>query len=558
MSSVGAADRNRASEELRQAREEFENREANSAKRHRKEMKTVTDKHRNELDKVQKAYQSNIDEMKERNKETMTTRDQKNSDDIKRVREIYLSQIKKNSEDNELQKDAYKSSYENEIDRERKVNSNRTETLNRNFRANLEERDKNLADLTTRSNVKLKEEINSRTEKIKNKFDKELHSVVEDRDRLMEQQSHDVANLKRTQNEQMHDLQRQARFNQDKERAHFDSVLSTTNATHEEMLNNRNELLQVERKRMQKRFNGILDERINNLAQAEMKLKDDATERIDRELRVANSDRMKSEQQRILDNISAARIKNITEKHMNEQFQDRLNDVERQKQEMRESFLSVTDKRIEENNHKINKVIQETNRRHRMDQNIRDQQGRDAIANLEFTSKNQIEHTNNQADKRIRRIMNSSNDAQNAHLKQSEANLEQLKSNYIESLSGQRESQMEQIQQMRIDMEARLREQMLKGQKKHEETVANYEQQIEKLKETSMNDLQRLKDSYEQRLVQRDKALKLERDSQEMKNKTRIVAQEETHQKDLERIEKRHQEQMANLAARIKSYEKKV
>lgn len=558
MSTINASDRARATEEIREAREEYEAREANNVKKQRKELKRANEKHVAEISKLQEQYQTQVDELRDRQKENMSVKDQRFQKEIERVKSLYVDQMKRKSMDNEEQRNIVRETHSQELNQERRAAATQREVLTENFHNSIKERDKDMQQYAEDSTIRMKGAITNRGEKLKERFDRDMKAIIEDRDRSAEQQARDIKNLRTNFKNRVDDLDRKNRSDRLKDQSNFKSALENTQSTNNEVLTTQRELLAAERKSIQKRFGDTLEKRLEEMGEAERNLKETAMDRIDRQVRKAETGRREAEQGRILDSITAKRMQGTTERHLNEQFENRLSEVEKQKRLQRDIILDIADQRVDDQLHKNEKILQETNRRHKMDSNIRTQQARDEFANLETVTRGQVLHSNSQAEERVRKIVDTTTKAQQNQQKFHEKNLDVMKNTYVDNLANQRQAQMEQLQKIRVTMENRLRDNMNRSEQQLDKVTGQYEAEIAQLKERHKEEIERTKASIEQRLSQRDKSADVQREAQELKFKSKLSAMEETHQADLDRLQRRHQEQIASMEARIKSINRKV
>lgn len=558
MSSVKAAERSRAAEEVREAREEYETRSTRNNKRQREELKRANEKQVKELNRLQEQYAAQVDDLRERQKEVMTKRENKFQQDMDKMKSLYLDQLKRNATDSEQMKTAIRSSFGDQIERERATARVQSENMQRNFKAEIDEKAKDYDSFSTNVNKEMAESIDKRVTALRGKHEKDLKLLEENRMGKETERTLEVENIRNNSRKQVSDTKRKAEADYNRAKASFEMGLRGAQISQEQVLENQRDLLAAERKSMQKRFGEALESRLIGFETAERAIKDQAMERIDREVRTAKMDKLESENRRILDSISMSRAKGISEKNLKNAFESRLNEIESQKNRMRDEILELADQRITTQNHKNDKIVQDTNRRHKMDLNIRSQQARDEFANLELVTANQVFHTNTRADERIRKIMDVTNEAQNNQQRFHDKSVISLKNSNADNFAAHQQKQMEALQQIRLRLEDQLRGQVEKANRKVETVVSNYEKQIARLKEGQRDELARLKASYEEKFKGQEQAAKLERKGVDAQFKSKMSAIEEYHQRDIEAMERRHQEQVANMEARVKALSRRV
>lgn len=558
MSSVKAAERSRAAEEVREAREEYENRANRMSKRQREELKRANEKHVHELNKMQEQYAAQVEDLQERQSEVLSKREAQFKREMDKMKNLYLEQIKRNASDAEHMKGAIRSSYDDQLDRERAIARVQRENMERNFKSEIDEKSKSYDTFASDMRERMSGSIEKQVGKLREKHAEDIKRLEQDRMAKETDRTLEVEQIRNNYRNREAEIARKSANDYKRAQANFQVGLREGQIATEQVLESQREILASERKDMQKRFSNALERELDKFQNAERAIKQQAMDRIDREVRTAKLQKMEAENRRILEAIQEQRARGISEKNIKEQFEGRLKEIELQKNKMRDEILEVANERIAVQNHKNDKILQDTNRRHKLDTNIRAQQARDEYANLELVTANQVHHTNARADERIRKILDVTNEAQKNQQRFHEKSVVEMKNNQADNFAEYQQKQMEQLQQIRLRLEDQLRNQVEKANQKVERVTANYEKEIARIKEDQRDELSRVKAAYEEKLKERDKTLVLERKGLDAQYKSKVAAIEEYHQRDVEAMERRHQEKIANMEARVKALSRRV
>jgi hypothetical protein len=249
--------------------------------------------------------------------------------------------------------------------------------------------------------------------------------------------------------------------------------------------------------------------------------------------------------------ITNRRLRNIERDNLIEDYERRMDVVNTQRDKTHEKAMEVSRSRVDDIIRKTEKLVSDTNRNNQMIQNMKDLQHRQEKEQLVASKKSMVNFEKNRANERIDKVMEVSRKAQNNQEKLHRDSLDQLRSDYIDNLSSQREAHLESLQGAFIRMDQRLKETEKKYEDKLKNVRLNLEQKLEQTEEMYKAELKKQKETYENRIAQMKKGHDTEKKSENLKFETKMSQLEEAHQRELERIERRHREQMASLSQRL-------
>jgi hypothetical protein len=172
--------------------------------------------------------------------------------------------------------------------------------------------------------------------------------------------------------------------------------------------------------------------------------------------------------------------------------------------------------------------------------------------------KDQIAQVTNNADSRVRKMLDLTNKNQVNLEKTYAESLDAVKDNYVNKIGAYREKAVSDQQATNKSMSERFRGLDESLNNKLENTIKTYEDKIAQLKEEQSREMKRLENMYGQRSKDQEKATKLEKESLTMKYEAKLAQLNESHQEQLERVNRRHQEDMQNLSVKMSSYSRKA
>lgn len=558
MSSVSGSERNRHTEELRNSREEYESRETEQAKRHRREMRKLNEQHVQEIQELKDRFDQQLSQLRKKSSESLSERDQENQAKIQQLRDMYTEQIKKRSIDNEARRQAAEAAFASTLEKERAITEEQKASLKNTFDAEIKNRESIYQNTEKANKEKLQQSIADRTTKLNEKHAKEMKATTEDRDRRVSQMQRDIESTQSTLKNELKDQQRVSRNRLDQVENNWMTVTREKSKEYDTILQSRDQLLQASREKSKKKYDEALRAKLAQLDEAHQSLKDQASERIDREVRVAENDKRRIQNDRILENITNRRLRDLEMSNLQDQYEDRFKSLYTEKEQVQQIANDRSREKIVQVQDRMDKLMQNVNRDNKLKIALSETQHKEDRAQQQSLHGAQMEQLRNSTDNRVNKIMQltakTTRDQQQFHDK----NLEQMRGIYQENLVGQREKQIEDLKTQYLRMDARMKEASKAQKEKIDVLTSGFQERLEGTINRYESELEKQDKSYQLKMTQREKAHKMELESQGMKFGTKMAQMQEAHDKDIERLEKRHLEQMASLANRIDYYKKKA
>lgn len=558
MSSISSSDRARQTDELRRTREEYENRESENVKKQKKELRRLQEKHNREIQEVTDAYEGRIDGIKEKSRDTITKRDEIHRDQVDQIRNMYREQLRRKTEDNDSNMKVLRGTLDAEMDKQTAIKDQQRSEVERNFRDALAERDQQFAEHSERSRELIKGSLLDRTEKLNQKHDRELESVAQDRDRKIMEMQKNQGDQKSYYESKLKNQERRSQAEKERIEGNWRSIVDDQSAMNSTILENRNQLLKSERDAQREDFRIKMEDHAMKNDELREKLQAEVGERLDRQVRRSSYELRKVQGEKIQGDLVNQRRNKIERENIVHGYEARMRDIEGRVEGIQDQSREIARQRISEMADKSEKLIRETNRRNRSDRDLRTHQYREDRARLIADGEAKAVRAEERADVMIDRIKSATTENQMAQAKYYERNLEQLKDNYAEQLSAQREAQLETLSKIRMGMEEKLRQQDSKSQARIETLVKGYEEKIKSLEESHRAELKRVKEAADTRIEQRDKNHQFEAEAVSQKYEVKLAQLAEEHQKEIERVQKRHEETLTDMNARMNYFKKKA
>jgi hypothetical protein len=430
------------------------------------------------------------------------------------------------------------------------------ENLERNFRDTISEKDKQFERIASKSTQDLKDSLKNRTEKLNEKHARELELMRNDRDNNSLQSYKDLEDTKSYYGSQVRDLKRKNTDDLADNDSDWRNVYDTKQEEMQTILSDKNESLQMAGKKLQRRYEGALNNKLAELDGAHQALKDQTADRLNNQVKGLESEvyRLKSNQTSELRKSNS--IHDLERENVIMAYEDRMQKLAESKNALVDRTKEVNRSKIQDATDRNERILQEVVTRSKSNQIIANERHKSDRENLEFLHKSELEQVGNKTDKRLSKVMQAANESQKIQEKMRRENLAQLKDNYSNELSNQRQAQLEIMRDSRSDMDEKMKGIQQKYSNKIEETANNYEARLKEVEDKRQKQLNSQAKAFENQLKNRDKQYQTELQSQEMKTELKVDSLQQNHEREIDRLERRHQEQMASLAQKLNYYRK--
>lgn len=556
MSSVGSSDSSnngkRNDEVVRRQREEYRSAEADTVKKHKKEIRRMSEAHHREIEELKASHAEQLENMNKSSRDTVSKRDHKYQQEMEDLRGMHMKQLKATADENVRKEDALRKAIKGDSNAAQKRNDDRFETLSETYRNDLRKQEE-LHDDTVRQNRDAQQAaIDGNRQKLERAFDKQLGSVIEDR------------------NEKVGDLQKRyteyRQYSDDKFKGQEIRHLQDKNRASDQLMRavrNERDARTDSEEIMRDGFQDGLNRQADRFAKAIKKekeaseisgahMKRNAIDRIDNQVRRLENEKMdlkdsntrqdlktKHQARQEINNIRDAYGKNI------ENYKDQRDQAVRDSNER--SARDVATVRDQ-----MGKELTETNRfyRGKMAENNRIQ--RNAYDNLVGDFEARQEYTLNTADQRVKTIHEQAVENEARMIKhQGEAHV-QAQRQQQDEMRNLREFMDQEKQDAVMRMQDQMRKQELRHTEKLNTVVQKYEKQIVALKDEVLKERLNGETNLKRTVDELQRAHKLSHDQVEAKNRERMRQVSNQQAEELRSVNKRHEEKLDSVLAEVK------
>ena len=558
MMAITPADRKNYDERLRQTREEYEERESETVRRKNKEIKRAEQRHQEEVKKLTEAYNEKLESVQNHNRETLSERDRKHNDDVEEVRSMFMGQIRKQAEDAALEKKQIRDTYEFEKEKMEKVTSSQRDNTTEKQANELAKRDERIAQLVQDSKEKMQETITKNRNKIEGVHEKEVGALKKQIQDSEDRAEWEKKQLRKAYSNEVNMEKRQKEHENSAWSQRYQEVVEGMKETHAEDIKSRMEIMEAERQRLEDRYQNALENKADQMSEANEDFRDSLSERINSQVR------SKQHQLNVLNDklnneiVNNNRRRSIERKALEDAYGKKWDDLYRQKEEVKENYKTLAQDRVNNVIHRNDDTLRRANRDHRSElalihaRNIQDR------AASETAHNDQLRVVKEGVDNRVKQIQKMANEINRVNGDYYGESVEQLRQGFQEKVSAQRDEHIATQSEFVNNMTERFRDMERKYNNKIESLTSNYEEKIRMLTESNEKALKRNTQTAENLLKDREKGHKLEQESLKQKYEAKLSMKEEEHENEKERLSRKHEEDIRAIASRMNSYSRKA
>lgn len=558
MSSISSSDRSRYDEKVRQTREEYENRESENTKKRNEELKRLEKKHGDEIRSISDSYENRILELKDRNRETISNRDNENNRKIEEVRQAYRESLRNKTEDSYNARMSQKESYEGAIAKQKEISDAQKENLVGQLNREVEKRDERFGKMIQVNQEDSRQAVKSNTRKMQEAHTKERDAMIKGYGDTMQSKERTQNEMRKSYEARLRESERRREDDNSRWSQKYSDTVVNKSEEYGENLEMKQMILDEERKSLRDKYENVLTKKSNTMDQQNEEFRDTVNERVNSQVRSRDSQIQRLSNKLNNEMSKNERLRGIEQRNLTGAYERRFDLLNQQKEDAVDRMKDLNDERIGKVLDENRKLLHSADRDSKSKSNMANVRHREDREGLLQSHKDQVTQVANNADSRVRKILDLSNKNQGEMEKYYNESLEVVKSNYMDRMDGYRERvTADQAATNRV-MSDRFRNMEASFNSKLEQTVKNYEDKIAQMKETQDREIKRLENLSSQRLTETGKSMKTEKESLAMKYEAKIAQLNEAHQDQLDRMNRRHQEDMQNLSVKMSSYSRKA
>ncbi len=546
MSSVGGAEKSNA-DVLRQNREDYQGRESELVKKHKKDLKRLTAQFDKEVQDLKSDYSNQMDELRSKTKEILSSRDIQNQKKIDDIRNLYATQLKKKQEDNDQTKQVIDDSYTRELEKLKAINEQQRDSVSKSYRNELEAKEKNYSEIIENMRTENEKAWQERRNKMTNAQDIEKSLLAAERDNKVTELQKTLDRVRFEKDQKYNEKAKLDQAQMERVTDNFADQIRHERTQHETAMATRAVALDDSRQSLAEKYREANETRDKNYKDGIEALRGSVNARIDDQVKGLEG-QVQAQKDLNLDKQMQQKIAAESErKNIISQYQSKLTDYERQKNEAVQKMREGKYDEVERLSVQKDALYRQMNRGYLDKLEKMGSKNREERSALEINQANQINHVVNQADKRINKALENTQKAQGNLSAFYDESLDQMKDIYAENLRNLRTIHMAERNKLGQRYESQFRDQETKFTNRLNELERLQEEQIAKLKEDQKKEIARIEQSAAQKIDARAKAADIDKENTRLQFETKLAQIRDSQGKEMERANRRHQEELVSV-----------
>lgn len=558
MSSISSSDRARQDERIRQTREEYENRESENTKKRKAEIQRLEQRHHDEIKNITEEYESRIAELKDRSRETLTERDFANAKKIDEVRQTYRESLRNKMEDAYNSREEMKASYEGAISKQKEISESQKRNLLGQLNSEIDGRDQRFVATIEENRTKAQKAVQENARKMNEAHEKERDAILNSHSETLRSKDRGAHEMRKSYESRLKQTERQREADNARWSQKYSDYVVNSQEEYGDNLEIKQTIMNQERAAIRDKFENALEQKTAQMDNQNQDFRDTVNDRINGQVRSRDS-QIQRLNGKLNNEISKnERLRGIERRNLTEAYEKRLHLSDEQRENAVDRMKEINNERIGKVLDENTKLVRHIDRDNKSKTSLMSSRHREEKENLILTHKDQVTQIANNADSRVKKVIDLTNRNQDQLGRYYAESLDTMRENYGQQMESVREKNSADHTALNKVMTERFRNMESGFNAKLEQTVKSYEDRILRMKEDQDRELKRIEKMYATRLGDREKSEKMEKESLQMKYEAKLAQLNESHQDQLDRMNRRHQEDMQNLSVKMSSYSRKA
>lgn len=545
---VSSAERRNQEERIRQTREEYEERETQAIRRKNAELKRAEQRHQQELKRITEEFQAQVDAVKNRSSDSLSDKDRYYQQKINELRDVQRSQMRQKMEDSAGEREAMRNAFEGELQKKNDIFKGQMENKSAQQKDELDARDQRLSEIYQNAREDVKEGLDNNRRLLNTHHKKEMDTVLQERDNQVMDSKAREHQIRKSYESQLAAEKRQREFEVAGWNQKYKDTVQNNSELGQQQLEGRGTYMKAMQDRVIDDYQDKLARKMEQIDEGNEAFRDTVNDRLNSQVRSRESKIARLQAQLSTAMSENERRRALERLHMQEAYEAKLGDLERQKNSQKELFSDLAQKRINDNLDKNNQVLNQASREYKSELSLKSNQHAQDRKSMIELHQNQMDVLKEQTDKKVRRTEQDSLDNQKMLAGYYNENLEQIKDVYSQRLMEQRDENLNNVYNTNQSLSRRFKNRENALQHKIENMTTRFEETIEKMKEDHKRELKRIESVYAKQITDQEKARKLDREGIELKYENRIAELEDLHQQRTDSMQKKHEEELRNIS----------
>ncbi|MCB0350912.1 MAG: hypothetical protein KDD38_07000 [Bdellovibrionales bacterium] len=553
MSSVSSkSNSNTQDEAIRKAREDYRNKEAELIKKHNREITALNQKYITSLDKKDVEQAKNLSAARELSQESLTKKDAKYRKEMEDLRSMHTKQLEKLMQDNRARVKAQSEASRLEVKQTSLGKEDRVKELHDRFEEQHQAESNKFSKTLENLREDQKSTLQESREKLKAQHEKELERIRDERDAKVADLKNNFRTLRQSADQRLRN--QEIRHMQDKNRmqnAHLEDTRGREKG-HAMIQDSAREGYQqgiqdVRQKMLQAREAD--QEAVNATTQ---QFHAEVSDRIDGQVNRLEQDLAKTRGESILKQTEARRIAKNEIRNIQDSYQTKFDYLEKARLDTLRQSNEINSQNINHVKSEADKQLVESGRYYRQRMEMENFKNRSALESVEQDFKLRQDYTAANADTRISRIRDETQETEKTLRDNFKDNIELVRE---ESANEKRELRLalekDKIQSNQL-MKEQIQKQEITHQKEINSIVDKYEKQIADMNDRFTRD-KRLRETREKELIKSlGRQKQSEVDALQVQQADQNKQAQLSHQREMKEVTSRYKEKLDEVLRSVK------
>ncbi len=544
MSSIDRSNDN----EVRKTREQYTQKESESVKKHKLEMKRLADAHQAEVDKLRQAHDKEMQNIRGLSVEAINKRDMKYQKQIEDLRSLHGQQLKKLAQETETRSKTNDSSKDQEIARVKLTAEQQKDQAVGNVSEELHKKEKAYQQLVEDTREGQATALERQRDRIEKARGQEKEIILNERNQEVARKDTDFFKYRNEAERKLNETEESKMRQRDKLSNLLHETVAEEQASHQLQQDLQREAFKAGMEKNRERYDKALAKNSQSLESARSTLEGSVNKRLDDKVESLESrvNRLKAEKS--LERIALEGQKKRELESVKGSYAKQFDLVEQQKRDFVEDVNQKTSRDFDRLNKKNQEIM------HKQNSFYQDKLGIDELRSETRYSQQKVD-----SESKHNRAVGSANRRYDQMKNVKDIEAEKLRNFFEQNSQAMRENFEDSLRELRLQNKKeqetifsttsqRSSETEQVFQNKINDIAVTYEKRIAELEAKHQADMKDIQGQSERRLKEQSKKDQSEFASQNAQLSYRLSKQNEIHQRELDELRRSHKEALAQVS----------
>lgn len=548
---------NRRDDVVRKVKDEYYTKEAEDTRKHKAELRHLTEQYQKEIEDLKAEHAEKVKQLEGYMRTRLSKQDQEQQRQVQEMRDLYTQQLRKKLEESQMMRNEQKEAYEFQMNKQKNVFDNQKSRLENQFNNELKSKDEAFQKYALYAREQGDKTWSERREKIQKSTDEQLQRERENHDNQLSNMSRQLTEMKKSKKLEVDQLKQQNEFEKNRlelvNRQAKENQENMNASVHESM----NLEHQSQQKLMKSKFREEVDKKIADLEASQQDFRETTSERINRHLNALKADLKNEKNERIVEKNSLEQLAALEKKHIQDDYEKRLEDERQQKKLALDSVTNEVSSEVNKAVKGRDQLLKDLSDSHLRERELKRSQTTAQIAQMKNDMQAIEDHVTQRADSKVNRANELVRQNGEKLQRYYDESLEIIKRDFMKELNNERIRHTEERAELEGRLEKKVRDREKSVSQDLEKKVTMYEDMLEAQKEAYSEEMRRKDEMNKEQLQARERNFRDAMKSQEMKYQNQIQQIKDTAANDMDSLERRHRDEMSHLAQKISDRQKR-